>query len=154
MDSETFTQADVNLLFAKRIPYTTLRSWDSQGLFQSYEGEEDARGKQKIYKRVNLYQIALCEVLVRKVKVSPKNIADLMRSLFFIDEKDEATIINKFDGFLLVRYSDNLFAATMTKDELKHDKIINPFYFSILTFVINLELLKKSIDDDIKNKLK
>jgi DNA-binding transcriptional MerR regulator len=153
VDSMEFSQADVNRIFSGRVPYTTLRSWENQGFFQSSEGEGDARGRQRIYSRVNLYQIALCEVLVRKLKASHKNIADLMRLLFFTNGQDETTIIDNFNKLLAVKYSDNLDAVLMTKNELKQDEILNPIYYSIATFIINLELIKNDVDNSIKTKL-
>jgi hypothetical protein len=65
---DLFTQNQANKIL-NHIPYTTTREWAKAALFQWHDGPEDGRGRHRLYSRLNLYQIALCDYLMRSTNI-------------------------------------------------------------------------------------
>jgi len=144
-----FTEAQVTKIFSN-LPYTSRRDWARLGFYQYVSAGEDARGERREYRLLHLLQIGLAEILVRKLKARADNIRTLMASLFYTNGKDETEILEKFDHFLLIAERDTLWAGSMTKVEIKTDELLNPIYLNTVTTVINLGLLKKTINNAIR----
>jgi predicted phage-related endonuclease len=143
-----FTQADVNKIFVT--PYSTLKLWEGRGFYQSAPIIEDHRGIQREYSKLNLYQIGLVEVLVRKLRVKPEQIQILMRNLFFINGENEQKIAEIFNSyFLSIAVKDSLDADLKRSDEII-SKDFSTMFRNLITTVINLQVIKDKIDDAIK----
>jgi hypothetical protein len=149
---ELFTQAQANKIL-NWIPYTTTRDWAKAGFFQWHDGPEDGRGKHRLYSHLNLYQIALCDVLIRKTNIKSKPLIIFMQKFFINDSKNEDAIINDYfeDKYLII--PETAKAMNICSNTELADRFFNPIEYNIYSSVINLKLLKDKVDASIKNNL-
>jgi hypothetical protein len=151
--ADIIPQRKVNQIFS-HIPARTLREWALNGFYEWVGETEDARGTQRSFSKLNLYQIGLTEVLARNNFVA-KDILEIMDDLFKKDNRFKGVnVIDYFtDQFLLiVKDNKKIKDKTLLNEKELSVDFLSPISFSIITTVINLNLIKNKVDN-LVNKI-
>lgn len=148
---ESFTQREVNLIFS-HVPPRTLREWALNGFYEWIDETEDARGTQRIFSKLNLYQIGLTEVLARNNFIA-KDILEIMDDFFKKGNRfPDANVIDYFNVQFLLIVKDNkkIKNKTLLSEKELTDGFFSPLSSNVITTVINLSLVKNKVDNSIK----
>ena len=143
-----YTQREVNQIFSY-IPSRTLREWALKGFYKWVDEAEDARGTQRIFSELNLYQIMLVEILARNY-FNAKDILYIMDKITKWKFKEEIHIFDK-DNFLVITKGRkephkgkniNIDWIWIGKKNELINEFLAPLEHSDISVVVNLGLIK------------